>query len=427
MAIERKGESKVEDLSQESKKAMQDAQREGRPAAGIEIRPGGGGPAGRSGLNKNTALGYNPNGRSDDLERDEGLGSETKAPERRGADTDGANYSDLSDYEHGGGARRNDFDDLRKDDEGSDSSFDGDIKPSSGSGYQYNGIYENGLDGPSGGINPLGRNSELKKEEKEEEDPDKDPEKDPNENPENPDEPHGEGGNTGEDPDKAEADKELLDQSKKDAEAAGLSSDDIDHSMEAAKGYDEKQQQNKDPEEALNEQMQENEEKNQEKLEREKEKADAAEKEEEEKKKKKDEEEKAKDEGTAVAGGALASNPSALQGNQFGNGYGNPNQQNKMDEINRRNLEHNQQMNKGNDEDRFGTPKGEPPKANKVEPTGDGKAEGKGKGETKKNGEGKAEPGKKKNNFMGKAKNTIDKAKNVDEWIHNPGRMEKMQ
>ena len=106
---------------------------------------------------------------------------------------------------------------------------------------------------------------------------------------------------------------------------------------------------------------------------------------------------------------------------QIGNGYNNPTQQSKMDEINRRNLEHNNQVNAEKNQDRFGTQKGEQPK--EVTPKGDGKAEGKGKGTTTKNGEGKAEPGKKKHGFMGKAKNTIEKAKNADEWMKNPGRM----
>ena len=434
MAIKNGEELKPENLSQESQKAMQDAQREGRRAVGLERRPGEGGHSGSS-LDRSTALGYNsgPGSRSLDSETDSETQRErSTGPFDRKGLADEENYNDLSDYGHGGDARRPDYDDLTKDDDYDD--YDG-SSSSGGSadgykpgpdqdGYQYNGLYENGLDGPSRGINPLGGRGLKKDEEDPEKDPDKDPDKDPEKEPgTGEDKPNGDGDT------EVKPDPDQVNKAEGDAAKEGMSDEDIDRAKEAAQGYNDKQKE-KSPEEALDDQIEENNRKAAEQAEREKQKKDAEKGDEDKKsdddedkeKKKKSEEEKAKDEGTAAAGAAMGSNPSAMQG-QLGNGYGNQNQQNKMDEINRRNLEHNNQVKKGQDEDRYGTPKGEPPKANKVEPEGDGKAEGKGEGKTTKNGEGKAEPGKKKHGFMGKAANVIDKTKKVDDWIHNPARM----
>ena len=126
MAIKNGEEVKPENLSQESQKAMQDAQREGRRAVGLERRPGEGGHSGNS-LDRSTALGYNgPSSRSQESESDNDTQRErTTGPFDRKGLADEENYNDLSDYGHGGNARRPDYDDLAKDDSGHDYGSDG--------------------------------------------------------------------------------------------------------------------------------------------------------------------------------------------------------------------------------------------------------------------------------------------------------------
>ena len=153
MAIKNGEELKPENLSQESQKAMQDAQREGRRAVGLERRPGEGGHSGSS-LDKNTALGYNngPSKKTIDSETESDRQNErSTGPFDRKGLADGENYNDLSDYGHGGDARRPDYDELSKDDDhdyGYDNSESGGggadgYKPGPDKdGYQYNGLYE---------------------------------------------------------------------------------------------------------------------------------------------------------------------------------------------------------------------------------------------------------------------------------------------
>lgn len=444
MAVDDKGKGNVSDLSQESQRAMQDAQREGRSAVGFDFRPGEGGPSsGRtigsngSSLDRGTASGYNADGRRDDLER-------SQQPRSRGVDSpfnreglsdesaERDDFDSLDDYAHGGDARRDDYEPLSKDKTST---------PNNGYGGLYEGLLDD--DQPSSGpMSVLGRDRGLDQQptgEGETENPEN-PEggapgdKKPDDGPS--DELSDQGGpeddKKGSDEPSADEKKQDMDNASEAGKAAGMSDSDIDTAKQAAEGYNDKAKTGS-TEDAINRQIDESTDKLAEdaaKEENAKKKSrkpgtsdDESSDKGEDKDKEKTDEEKAKDEGTAVAGGGIASNPNAMnQGvDPTGNGYKNPAQQSKMDEYNRRSLQHNQQMNNAANEDRprLGQNNPESPGAKDVESKGP--TEGKGKGETTKNGEGKAGAGKKKN-FLGKAGNAINKAESAKEAMNNPFR-----
>ncbi len=410
------------ELSDESRRAMEQAQREGRRAVGVDIKN----EPGKS-TKDPTARGFmQPGGQG--LQQDAGSKPSTSSLPKYGLDDEKGNGLDG---------------DL---DGGESLGSDGKRSRSPKEPYHYDGLYgempENGAAGgspySSGRQMPFGRGKEeaLKKEEE-----GKEGENDTSDEGATPTKdgvPTGDGsdsstesgasdlkeqkpeGEEGEKPDEGkEADSSdesnpELDNAKAVARDEGLSDDEIDKAQKAAEGVAEKMDNKPDAEKAIEEQLDENDKKQ--RLEDEEKGGSSSKKSSDDKEKEEDPEEKAKEEGTDAAAAGMASNPNAMnQGTDpTGNGYKNPSQQSKMDEINRRNLEHNQQVNNAQN--------GERPKATDAMKPSDNKAsaDSKAGGDAKAGAKDGAGAKDKKGKFKGKAGAAVDKAKSAKNFVNNP-------
>ena len=388
-------------LSAQAQREMEQAQREGRAAVGVDIDPQ---PA-KSVLENPQARGYN---------QQKGLPEEQPQNTSKG--------SSLPKYGIDDEARR-DGEDI--------SDTPGKRSHSPKEPYHYDGLYgempEN--EGGSGHTPAGGRPAPVKEAEEKKKDEENAPEQgdgtptgDGDTGGSSTDKPEGEElekpdgeKKDGEHPSEDESNPEL-DNAKAVARDTGLADGDVDKAQKAAEEMSKKMDDNPDAEKALEKKLEENDKKQ--RLEDEEKGGSSKKKstDSDDKDKDKTPEEKAKDEATDTAAAGVASNPNAMNQGQdpTGNGYKNPAQQSKMDEINRRNLEHNNQVNNAQN--------GERPKATEaLKPKDNASGGSKAGADAKAGGDAKAgaKDGK-KGKLKGKAGTAVNKAKSAKEFANNP-------
>ena len=432
MADEPKVEKRTTDnpentgMSSKAQQEMNQARREGRAAAGVDVQPGNSTASTGKGLDRSTAQGYGQKAPIDSNQstnnggvnrpslglpdedglRDErdsgGLGGSKKSNSPKEPYHYDGLYGEMPENTSGGGGGGSTgpgYSPFRKENI---------EEAKEGENQQPTGDTDSGTTSTDGTAPAGDGASELDEAKKAAEAENADQEgKTPKE------------GKDGEGLDTSQSNPEL-DNAKAVARDAGMAQGDIDNAQKTAEEMSKKMDSNPDMEKALDQQLDENAKKQA--LEEQEKGGSSKKKGTDSDDKEKTPEEKAKEEGTDAAAAGMASNPNAMNQGQdpTGNGYRNPAQQSKMDDINRRNLEHNNQVNNAN---RSENPN---PLANKSGQgngagTGDSTPKGDAKADSKAGGKAKADAKDgQKGKLKGKAGAAINKAKSAKEFANNP-------